>query len=1148
MRHLEMPVMGLACILAAAGGMAPRDCGAAEAPVTLGIEAEDFQFHGDWTFQAGVPGTSGRGFLFAGPAGASLPAATAVEVPRAGQYSLWVRAMDFPDDRPGIRRFTVSLGGTRSGETFGDSGKPDFSWEPGGEFHLPAGPLLLGIHDVDHCYGRMDAVLLTTDTDFVPTLPLGNPGHPRTRPSVVPMPPEIDPLHAPPLQDLGDAPKAVIENEWVRIAFVPARRGEVATLAPRLWLRAADTWVDAAADADAEAYVVVRGEESELHYAGFFPVWRGAPRPAIAAEAGGARLETATEAPEAIWNAGVSARFLPRSARVENSRVRLDFHPSAVGTLAATWELRPGERAARVRLAFTAAEAGQYALGYHLFQRRPLSEIEELLLPMMWHRRRLPARPYTLLQPFLPTPIALAQTAGANGPLSWALIGDPSEIPFAWPDRREPTFGMLIRDLPGRVQPSIYGPVPGTERARAVRGDEVRFSFRVLVQPGDWYAGFRTAADQVFGLRDYRTNVRVSLSDAVLNMIDLVKDDQAGGWWSWPKGPYQIESRNGVTHASPLTYLSLYRLTGDEDLYRRRTLPALEFTFSRSHAHFSPTPDDTGRYPAGDMAGPIRLYGTTTFGGLWETANRRTPAFRDIALPADGIRVTAGYSHAHPFEEWLARHRLTGADEALQQARELADRYLEEHVRTPPSVEISPQPFFNLTFVPNWEGLLRLYEETGERRYLDGAVFGARQLMTGIWTQPVIPEGEIVVHPGDVFQGDVPQHIWWRGPDQYRLGFPRRPGDVAERRVPAWVPSNVGLGFEQPITYTSGHTGCRMIYQSAFSANFLRLAAYTGDGTFETYARNAVLGRFANYPGYYVTGFTDLPLDPRYPYDGPDLSCIYYHHIPAHLAWTLDYLVAELALRSEGRVSFPSQRQFGYAWFDSRTYGHAPGRVYDAENAWLWLRRGVVSVDQTSVNTLLAHNGHNLFVALMNENNTPEQVTVDFSPDLLGVAPGSLRRTEVLRNNAPAEPLALAQDRGTVTVPGRGLVVLSVPGVHIDVPTHRRFPVPDAGPHPAGIEVPTDAGFPVRAAVIQVLPGPWDAYVWCAASPQQVRRATLHFSIDGAAWQGCEVDRYPFEFSVPVADPAAAFRFRVEGETPSGKPFHTAEAGIAALR
>jgi hypothetical protein len=122
----------------------------------------------------------------------------------------------------------------------------------------------------------------------------------------------------------------------------------------------------------------------------------------------------------------------------------------------------------------------------------------------------------------------------------------------------------------------------------------------------------------------------------------------------------------------------------------------------------------------------------------------------------------------------------------------------------------------------------------------------------------------------------------------YRLGTPRKAGDTPAHRVPAWVVSNVGLGFEA--ADDDPRTGQdRLIYQMGWAPGFLRLTRHTGDKTFETYARNATLGRFANYPGYYATGFTDLPLNPRYPYEGPDVTDFYYHHIAPHLMWTIDY-------------------------------------------------------------------------------------------------------------------------------------------------------------------------------------------------------------------------------------------------------------------
>src|SRR5580658_6606786 len=86
--------------------------------VTLGIECEQFQFPGDWKISSGLASHSGAGFLAAGE-GAALPAVTAVEIPKSGQYTLWVRSIDFPADRPGTRNFQVSVGGKADFKPFG---------------------------------------------------------------------------------------------------------------------------------------------------------------------------------------------------------------------------------------------------------------------------------------------------------------------------------------------------------------------------------------------------------------------------------------------------------------------------------------------------------------------------------------------------------------------------------------------------------------------------------------------------------------------------------------------------------------------------------------------------------------------------------------------------------------------------------------------------------------------------------------------------------------------------------------------------------------------------------------------------------------------------------------------------------------------
>ena len=708
-----------------------------------------------------------------------------------------------------------------------------------------------------------------------------------------------------------------------------------------------------------------------------------------------------------------------------------------------------------------------------------------------------------------------------------------------------PHFGLNIRDNAGAVQPSIYGPVPGTAAAKRKAGEPLRFAFRVLERPGDWYAGYRTAVEEVFGLRDYRRNVGVSLTDAALNMIDLLKDDEHGGWWDRAKAFYQIETKNGSTHASPLTLLSLYRLTGDEEIYRRRALPTMEYLLSRQSPHFSPLPADTGPYEAGGMDGPVRIFGTTTVGGFWELSQRRTAAFEQFAFPKNGVRALGANNHGQLFDEWLARYEMLGDSDALKHARALADDYLAKQVQRPPSTELGVEPFFFISFVPDWEGLLRIYEATQDRRYLDAAAFGARQLMTGIWTQPLFPDGEVVVHRGGQFEGD---HLGsWRGACKYRLGTPRQPNDTPEHRAPAWVLSNVGLGFEQPSTIGGRGVG-RLIYQMGWAPKFLRLAELTGDKLFETYARNAVIGRWANYPGYYATGFTDLPLNPRYPWDGPDVTDFYYHHIAPHLAWTIDYLVAEASLRSNGKIHFPSQREHGYAYFDTPVYGHAPGKIYESDGAWLWLRRGLVTISNPQLNYLTARSGKQLFLILMNENSLAEKAAVHFSADALKYNPADVKEVAQMGDGAPAQSLPLRNGSVDVAVPSRGLVILRLDGLTVDEPVQRLGAEPKQGPYPGYATVKTEAGVEVRAAALQVLPGSWDAFVWCTASPEQARKLTLHYATTGSGWQKFEALKYPFEFSVQIREPGAAFRFYLVGETPAGKEFTTKEAVIGAMQ
>jgi hypothetical protein len=632
-------------------------------------------------------------------------------------------------------------------------------------------------------------------------------------------------------------------------------------------------------------------------------------------------------------------------------------------------------------------------------------------------------------------------------------------------------------------------------------------------------------------------------------MIDMYMDEKFGGWWERAKANYQIESKNGSTQSSPLTIASLYRLTGNTEFYKRRTLPTLEYVLSRDNPHFSPEPENTGGYARGHMDGPVDIFGSTVYAGLWQMTNYRTPVFKDIAFPDNELNLTArqqGFEpHIQPFDEWLGKYLFLGDKAALDTAVAEADAYIERVIDSPPEDVISLREFFLMAYTPDWEGLLALYEVTGEKRFLEAAEKGARLTMTGMWTQPMPRDEMVTIHPNNYVHGDKMERWLHKGEEEFRLGFPRKEGDVKEKQVPAWLVSHTGLGFEQPSTYTYKDNGGRFILQANWTGGFLRLAHYTGDKQFETYARNAALGRMGNYAGYYYTTFTDLQQNPRYPYEGPDIGFVYYHHLPVHLSWTIDYLVGEAKLASEGNIHFPGLRQFGYAYFDNMVYGHAPGKVYGNDDVWLWFDKNLVTIDNAQINYLTAESGDKFFLIMMNESQDAQRVNATFNPQAITGRNREFKEAAVITDDNAI--LSLNSNQATIKLEARGMAVLEISGLEIEVETHKQFPAPKPGKAPNYIEVDCRDGTEVRAASIQMIPGAWQAFVYSTAESKTLERITLKW--EAGKNKGTVVDTdYPYEFSIPVEAGEDSFRFTVESVKKDGQVVKTKERIIEVGR
>src|SRR5699024_10674416 len=231
--------------------------------------------------------------------------------------------------------------------------------------------------------------------------------------------------------------------------------------------------------------------------------------------------------------------------------------------------------------------------------------------------------------------------------------------------------------------------------------------------------------------------------------------------------------------------------------------------------------------------------------------------------------------------------------------------------------------------------------------------------------------------------------------------------------------------------------------------------------------------------------------DPEYPYKGPDIGFIYYHHLPVHLSWTIDYLVSEAQLRSEGAVSFPGTRQFGYAFFDYLTYGNEPGKVMNNEDVWLWMDEDLVSLDNPQINYLTAHTNDRFFLILMNESKQYEEVEIKFNPSEISSSTGDFTSAEEITGSG--EIIQINGNRGSIIMEPRGFKVVEIDVLEIDVPVHQEYQDPERS-SVSGFTTAKVSGEPgeeIRAATIQVKPGEWQAYVWSTAESKSLEEISL---------------------------------------------------------
>lgn len=134
------------------------------------VETESFDDTGGWVIDQQFMDVMGSPYLLAHGLGVPVPdAKSTIAVPTPGRYRVWVRTRDWvaPWNAPGAPgKFEVVIDGRALPKTFGTEGAK-WCWHDGGEVEL-SDSVAIQLHDLTGFEGRCDAILLSSDLQFIP--------------------------------------------------------------------------------------------------------------------------------------------------------------------------------------------------------------------------------------------------------------------------------------------------------------------------------------------------------------------------------------------------------------------------------------------------------------------------------------------------------------------------------------------------------------------------------------------------------------------------------------------------------------------------------------------------------------------------------------------------------------------------------------------------------------------------------------------------------------------------------------------------------------------------------------------------------------------------------------------------------------------
>lgn len=799
-----------------------------------------------------------------------------------------------------------------------------------------------------------------------------------------------------------------------------------------------------------------------------------------------------------LFYAAPAVMFTPSAVAMDGDTVRFTYKKQEVGELSCI-VYRVKNQAPVLKYEFRPAKEGWFSVAYTGAPSFPVEQLDALWQPMVWQRKIFPKQSYMTLAFTCPVPTCLVSVKGNTA----GVVASSEELPFQpLPTRDNNRFGVALRDREGNARPMLLAPVLGHLNSKMHQGDCFTFRLHLLAENSSIASSYETIARNLFDFKDYRSNAISSLNNAIDNIIDYTLSPYSNFIDSLKGCSYSTDVPGSVKNVSSLNPLEVALISDDAEVYDKRAYPIMEFMLSREKTLFCLDTTQKVQSPSRKMGGPCATISELAL--LYKISAGNCGILKTLAedkfykgKPQEKRVKGAGGN----WYDALEMYRATGEKEYLDYAVKGADVYIATHIEKEP--EKFQNAFFWTSYAPKYINLLEMYEETGNRKYLDAARMGAREYAMFVWMAPRIPDENILVNKG----GLAPYYWYLKS-----KGMPQQ--KAPEETVPAWRLSETGLVPESSTTCI-GH---RAVFMAHHAPYMLRIAGYTGDQFLYDIARSAVVGRYANFPGYHIntertTAYekADFPL--RW-HNEMSVNSFHYNHPFPMLSVLYDYIISDAMDKSKREVEFKGDYIEGYGYLQAKFYGMHPGKFYDYNDAWLWMPRRLLTSTSVELNYISARTDNRLLLAFTNQSAEQVSAVVTFNLELIPELAGKEFITEVWIDNRKTAETVVKNGELNIEVSPRGITAIAIKDIHVTPRFQNRI---------LGREntvwkhdyLHTSFG----NADVMILNMAHDlktAYIYLRDNDTVFENVTLAYKTDDGRFQAVTDHSFPFEFTIPL--------------------------------